>query len=228
MTKNKLYLLVILPLVIALSACASIAGIKIPGLASNSANTSQTQTAFDPSKMPIEQKLAFGTLKLEGTPQAVTAKQAASLLPLWKAVKALSSSDTTAQAEIDALYKQIQGVMTADQVQTIQSMAWTQEDMRALMTKYGVQVGGPAAQGTPQASTTRASRSQSGGGGFQGGGPGGPPPDGGGFPGGSGGFGGNTTGTPQPGQANRRAGGGINSMFVEPLIKLLQTRAAGQ
>ena len=63
-------------------------------------------------------------------------------------------------------------------------------------------------------------------GGSAGGGPGGGPPAGGVFPGGPGGFGDqgmSTTGTPQPGQANRSGGMGMNSMFVDPLIKLLQT-----
>jgi len=232
MVKNKLYLLVVLPLVVALSACSAVASLPIPGLSANSGKTSQTQTAFDPSKMPLEQRLAIGTLKLEGSDLSVTAKEANDLLPLWKAVKSLSASDTAAPAEIQALYKQIEGVMTAEQVQAIEKMTWTQEDMRALMTQYGVQFGGPAVAGTPQASTTRTSRSQSGnGGGFPGGGPGGgAPPDGGGFPGaGPQGFGGQgaTTGTPQPGQANR-GGGMMNTLFVDPLIKLLQTRAAGQ
>jgi hypothetical protein len=103
------------------------------------------------------------------------------------------------------------------------------------MTKYGVTFGG--GQGgqnlTADQRATRTaqfqSRNQNGGGGFGGGGaPGGVP----GGPGGPGGFGGGQGGsgtavarTPQPG---RRAGGGMNTIFVDPLIKLLQTRAAGQ
>ncbi len=225
MTKSKLYLLVVLPLVMVLSACSAVASLGIPGFSSSSNRSSQNQTAFDPSKMPVEQKLGFGTLKLEGTPQAVTAKEASDLLPLWKAVKSLSASDTASPAEIEALYKQIEGAMTAEQVQTIQKMTWTQDDMGAVMSQYGVQFGGPSVSGTPQASSTRTARRSQNNGGFGGG----PPPDGGGFPGGPGGFGGqgfSGTGTPQPGA--RRAGMGMNSLFIDPLIKLLQTRAGGQ
>ena|GEM_PF-1026551 len=251
MIKNKLYLLVVLPLVIVLGACASIAGIQIPGLTTNSTQASQNQTSanFNPSQMSLEQKLAIGTLKLESTDLAVTAKEANDLLPLWKAVKSLSASDTAAPAEIQALYKQIEGVMTSEQTQAIQKMTWTQDDMQALMTQYGVQFGNGQGQSSQtltadqQATRTALQMSSrirnSGGGGFPGGGgppaggPGGGPPagGGGGFDGGPGGFGGegtSTTGTPQPGQDNRSGGMGMNSMFVDPLIKLLQTRAAGQ
>ncbi len=224
---------------IVLGACASIAGIQIPGLTAKPTQTSQYAGGanFNPSQMSLEQKLAIGTLKLEGTDLAVTAKEANDLLPLWKAVKSLSASDTTAPAEIQALYKQIEGVMTSEQTQAIQKMTWTQDDMQALMTQYGVQFGQGQSSKTltadQQATRTAlqmSSRSRNSGGGA-GGGPGGGPPAGGVFPGGPGGFGDqgmSTTGTPQPGQANRSGGMGMNSMFVDPLIKLLQTRATGQ
>jgi hypothetical protein len=197
--------------------------------------------------MPLEQKLAIGTLKLEGTGQAVTAKEAADLVPLWQAIKSLDASTNTAPSEITAVYKQIEGVMTPEQTQAIQKMTWTQQDMQALMTKYGVTFGaGQAGQGgqnlTADQRATRTaqfqSRTQNGGGGA--GGPGGPGGFGGqggapgGVPGGTGGFGGQggsgtaVARTPQPGQAGRRAGGGMNIIFIDPLIKLLQTRVAGQ
>lgn len=243
MRKNKLYLLVALPLVILLGACS---GIQIPGLAAKPAQAAQNNPAganYNPANMPLEQKLAIGTLKLEGTDQAVTAKEATDLLPLWQAVKSLSASTNTAPSEITAVYKQIEGVMTPTQTQTIQKMTWTNQDMQALMTKYGITFGGGAGgaggQGgqnlTADQRATRtaqfAARGQGGGaggpGGF-GGGQGGAP---GGVLGGAGGFGGQGgSGTPvaRTPQAGRRAGGGMNSIFVDPLIKLLQTRAAGQ
>jgi hypothetical protein len=235
MLKNKLYLLVALPLVIVLGACASIAGIQIPGLTKPTQASQYAGGAnSNPSQMPLEQKLAIGTLKLEGTPQAVTAKEATDLLPLWQAVKSLSANSNTAPSEITAVYKQIEGVMTPDQTQTIQKMTWTQQDLQALMTQYGIQFG--SAQGgqtlTADQRATRTAQFQSrnpngGAGGF--GGQGGVPGGAGGF-GGQGGTGGTSTAqrTPQPGQASRRGGMGMNSMLVDPLIKLLQTRAAGQ
>jgi hypothetical protein len=239
MLKNKFYLLVVLPLVIALGACAGIAGIQIPGLTTNSTQASQNPAAanFDPAKMTLEEKLAIGTLKLEGSDQAVTAKEANDLLPLWQAVKSLSSNSNTAPSEITAVYKQIEGLMTPEQTQAIQKMTWTQTDLQALMTQYGIQFGnGQGGQNlTADQRATRTAQFQSRN--QNSGGPGGPGGTGdfggpGGVPGEAGGFGGQggsaNQGTPQSGQAGRRAGMGMNSVFIDPLIKLLQTRAVGQ
>jgi len=230
MMKNKLYLLVALPMLIVLGACAA-----------KPAQAAQNNPAggnFNPSNMPLEQKLAIGTLNLEGTDQAVTTKEATDLLPLWQAVKSLEANANTASSEITAVYKQIEGVMTPDQTQAIQKMTWTQADIQALVTKYGVTFGaGQGGQGgqnlTADQRATRTaqfqSRNQNGG---APGGPGGPGdpgsfPGGPSGPGGAGGAGGQSAnGTPQPGR--RGGGGGMNTMFVDPLIKLLQTRAAGK
>ena len=220
---------------IVLGACASIAGIQIPGLTAKPTQASQYAGGanLNPSQMPLEQKLAIGTFKLEGTPQAVTAKEATDLLPLWQAVKSLSANSNTAPSEITAVYTQIEGVMTPDQTQAIQKMTWTQQDLQALMTQYGVQFGngqGGQTLTADQRATRTAqfqSRGQNSGAGGFGGGQGGTPGGGGGFGGGQGGTS-TTQRTPQPGQASRRGGMGMNSIFVDPLIKLLQTRAAGQ
>src|SRR5512147_1964522 len=92
---------------------------------------------------------AIGTFKLEGTAQAVTAKQAAELLPLWQVYESLSQSDTAAQAEVDALVEQIQQSMTKDQMQAIQAMNLTPQDLFAVMREQGIELGGgPQAAGT--------------------------------------------------------------------------------
>jgi len=74
-------------------------------------------------------RLAVGTLKLEGTDQAVTSAQAAELVTLWQAYQSLSANDTTAQAELDALVTQIQGTLTSQQLQAIQSMQLTSQSV---------------------------------------------------------------------------------------------------
>jgi hypothetical protein len=179
---------------------------------------------------PIQQKLAIGTLKLEGTPNAVTPAEAKTLLPLWQAVKVLPSQTTTAPEEVTALYQQIQDSMTPQQVQAIKDLTMSGTDMRALMTSLGIQptFGGAGGAGLSQSqiATRTAARASGGGGGFGG------PPGGGGFggPPGGGGFGGGGTGTqtartPGAGGANR--GAGIGTLFVDPVIKLLQTKAGG-
>ena len=55
----------------------------------------------------LRNQLALGTLKLEGTANAITAEQAKALLPLWQAVVALSGTTTTAEAELTAVQNQI-------------------------------------------------------------------------------------------------------------------------
>lgn len=81
--------------------------------------------------------LALGTFKLEDTDQAVTAAQAKKLLPLWKAVKSIGASDTAAQAEIDALYRQIKESMTSEQWKAIQAMNLTMQDAQTIMAQVG-------------------------------------------------------------------------------------------
>ena len=58
-------------------------------------------------------QLALGTLALEETDQAITAEQAAALLPLWKAANSLSGADNVAAEEMTGLFKQIEEAMTS-------------------------------------------------------------------------------------------------------------------
>jgi hypothetical protein len=255
---KKINLLLLFSLAMtALAACSSLPGVSSQDPASAS-NITQGQVSSDPgqaqppdfSQQPIEMKLAIGTLKLEGTDQAVTPEQASTLLPLWKAVKVMSADTNTSTEEMDALYAQIQESMTAEQVQAIQDLSLTREDTQALMQQYGIEMFGPGGAGDPLANLSedeRATRiaefrAQGGGQGAQGGpvgeirvegGPGsgpqgfvieGGPPDGaapqeGQMP--------QMEGTPQPGMVRRGFGGGMNTLFVEPLIKLLEERAGG-
>jgi hypothetical protein len=243
MNKKHTLLFLMLPLVLILAACASL---KLPGTSSSTETSPQTGQNQLPNmaNQPIEQKLALGTLKLEGTDQAVSADEAKMLLPLWKAVKALSSSSNTSTEETKALYQQIQEAMTAEQVQAIKDLSITPADLQGIMQKYAIQApqmrfgnqnGTPIARGTP-GTRTRSGNGGTSAGGPAGGGPGGfsaggdmgGPPNGG-FPGGAGQPNAQGTprvrGTPGAGFANR---GGMNNMFIDPLIKVLQERAGIQ
>ncbi len=91
----------------------------------------------------------MGTLKLEKTDLAVTADQAKQLLPLWQTLQTLSSSNTAATEEINALVDQIKSAMTTQQMDKITSMKLTQQDMMTAMADAGVGFGG--ASGTPNA-----------------------------------------------------------------------------
>ena len=85
---------------------------------------------------------------------------------LWQAYRSLSSSQTAAEAEVDALLKQIQSAMTTEQVTAIQDMNLTSTEMMTLMQSMG---GGMGPQGTPDPQRTPGADFPSGG--FQGGDP---------------------------------------------------------
>jgi len=201
------------------------------------AATNQTTTT-SPTEMPLASKLVIGSFKLEGTGNAITAEQAAELIPLWQVYQQLSTSDTAAQEEITALAEQIQEAMTTDQMNAIDAMNLTPQDIFTVMQEQGIQFGGNRQQSQGSGSQQSGSNfGPPGGGGNeffvrpegggQGGGPGG---------GGSGGFGGGQNLSPEQiatTQALREANGGGGNFrsnntpapLIEALVKLLQEKA---
>jgi len=223
--KNKIVLPLLLIPILLLSACGSTATQTSTRSGFNNAQGDTT-----PQELPLSEKLAIGTLKLEGTANAVTAKQAADLLPLWQVYNSLLASDTAAQEEKDALAQQIQEAMTSDQTKAINDLNLTQRDIFASMQELGITTSSQVnANGTAQPS----GEGFPGGGGFGGGVPGGGVPGGGG-PGG-GGNGGAQLDPSQiaTAQARRAANGGgsgfNNSRLLTPLvgavIKLLESKS---
>ncbi|MEI7988731.1 MAG: hypothetical protein WCI88_06805 [Chloroflexota bacterium] len=140
--------------------------------------------------LPVSTQLILGTVKLQDTQNALTEKQAAQLLPLWKGVRTLSKSDTAAQEEKDSLWSQIQETMTAEQIQAIIAMKISRKDFGVVPQKLGIAFNPSTAGGTSQGTSRQGTQTsgQTPGGtvrlpGGIGGGDGGPP---GGFPGGGG------------------------------------------
>jgi hypothetical protein len=174
-------------------------------------------------------ELVIGTLKLEGTAEAVTPEQAAELLPMWETYREISSSDTAAQAEIDGLTEQIQGTLSEEQRKSIAAMKLTQEDVLAVMQL----------QGPGMAPGARPGSGTGGNNGFPGGGPvfesgGGGIPPGGGIPGGGPGTGGQffldggqVPGTPGADAPQMRARlSGVPAPLLNALIEYLKDKAA--
>jgi hypothetical protein len=166
--------------------------------------------------LPLAESLLIGTLKLQGTSNAVNATQAAALVPLWQAYAQLTGSNTAAQAEIDAVVTQIQQTLTPAQVSAITAMKLTRQDMFTEMSSLGLTNGG--ANGTPGFSgTPRAGGGGGGGGGF--------------FPGGGVPGGGGTTGsarpTPNATQLAQRAqfANRIPTPLMDALVAYLQKTA---
>jgi hypothetical protein len=94
-----------------------------------------------PGQNPLseQEQLIVGSFNLEGTGNAIAAEQAQELLPLWQTMKALSTSDTVATQEIEALLKQIQETMTTEQTQAITSMGLTRTAMFTFMQEQGIE-----------------------------------------------------------------------------------------
>lgn len=86
----------------------------------------------------LRNQLAFGTIKLEGTANAVTPEQAKTLIPFWQAIIALSGDETTASEELTAVQDQIVSALTAEQLQAIAAMQLTNADLSAFYAEYGV------------------------------------------------------------------------------------------
>ncbi len=213
--------IVILLLAMTASAC---------GAANSNNRASGPQGGTSAGELPAATKLILGTLKLEGTPQAVTAKQAAELLPLWQTMKVLSSSDTAANQEKEALIAQIQETMTAEQTQAIQAMNLTRADMAGILQQQGP---GLANNSTGNQNGNSQSRNSSGNGGRNAG-PGGGffvqrdgPPDGGGPGGGFGGQGQNPSRAQiATAQAARQANGSsVPTALINAIIEYLQKKA---
>lgn len=91
--------------------------------------------------LPVETQLAFGTLQLEDTNLAVTAEQAEELLPYWRVLQSLTQSGTAADAEINAVVKQIQDSMDGEQITAIAAMELTEEKLQTMIEEGAINFG---------------------------------------------------------------------------------------
>ncbi len=186
------------------------------------ASATATSTSTSASLSPVT-RLAVGTLKLEGTDQAITSAQAAQLITLWQAYQSLSASDTTAQAELNALVVQIKGVMTAQQIAAIDKMEITASTVQKVM-----QANMPSITSSSSSSSSTTSSQVA-----AGGGPG-APMDAGSVPGGDSGIsmsdptlGGAAQSTPQAVSQSQSSNSATqaNPMVLKALINLLQSKS---
>jgi hypothetical protein len=111
--------------------------------------------------MPVRNQLAIGTMKLDGTDNAVSAEQAQKLLPLYQALRGTSTSGGASQEEITALLTQIEGALNAEQISAIREMKLTFADMQTWATENGITLstnGGVPGSGmglSPEAKATK-------------------------------------------------------------------------
>jgi uncharacterized membrane protein len=200
--KNKMIVIIIL-IALILTACGTAAN------ANQSATTSKTKSFAG------QAELIVGIMKLEGTDQALTTKQASELLPLWEVMKVLANSDTSAQVEIDAAFREVNETLTPAQLQAIKTMKLTAQDVSAFEQGLTTAV---------QSSSKSSSSSSNSGGGFGG-------PDGGG-PGGDelgaivAGVSQTSTSSTLTTQVSSGASSQVPTALINALIKVLQKRVS--
>lgn len=144
----------ILIVAVALVGCKSSQATPAAGqVGLNYAYTSQTLTTAYPGALNAASQLMLGTIRLEGTKEAVTPEQAKTLLVLWQA---LSGQVLQSDAEREAVLAKIEELMTPAQRAAIAAMQLTQDDLLAQTPGGGVAPGPggaeqPAGSGTPSA-----------------------------------------------------------------------------
>ena len=214
--KKVKFLGVLVSLTLILVAC---------GGADSAANTATTALNENyPDALSIQTQLTLGILKLEETDLAVESTQAAELLTLWQAIRSLSSSDITAEGEIEAIVNQILDTMSSEQLEAIAAMELTQEGILELTQELGIARGGDwTGEGDPRSSAPDGMVPGSGPGGGLGGGMGG-----GRFSEGEGNLDldPEQIATLQAERAEKRSSGDQFSMFlINPLIQMLEGRS---
>lgn len=163
--KFKPVTIIVLLSAVLLSACAPAAAPAAEVLTGDTANAVPVETAsvnnesvaaetttltadmlditFDDAAN-IRSQLAYGLMKLEGTANAVTSEQAASLVPLWQAVLLLSTDSMTASEELTAVQDQIAQALTLEQFQAIADMKITNTVLSAYYAEMGIVMSTPA------------------------------------------------------------------------------------
>jgi len=129
--KNGLWIVAVGVLLMSLAACGS-----QPAAPDATADSIELTEDYEDA-LTIKNQLLVGTLRLEGTDQAVTGAQAEALVPLWQGYAALTASGTAATEEIESVQNQIVEAMTEAQVAAIVEMRLTD----AVLQEFYVEVG---------------------------------------------------------------------------------------
>lgn len=144
---------IVLSLAVMVAGCG---GAATPAPAAAPAASSGGLVEDYPDALSVRNQLAFGTLRLEGTANAVTAAEAAKLAPLWQALKTLAASSTSATEEVIAVQNQISAAMTPAQIGAIAGLKLTNAMLQAYYVEIGVSVASTPEPGvTPQSGSLK-------------------------------------------------------------------------
>ncbi|MGC9396535.1 MAG: hypothetical protein ACP5J4_16955 [Anaerolineae bacterium] len=133
------------------SPVVSVAATATPEETSGAAGVLATVLRDDyADALSVRNQLALGTLRLEGTVNAVTPAQAAELKLYWQALLALAADSTSAAEETAALQTQIVETLTPTQLEAINGLALTNAHLNAFYGEQGVVITTPEPGVTPQ------------------------------------------------------------------------------
>ncbi len=147
--KKSALLLFALLLSVFLAACGS---------QTTESNSADPAAQTEQRTLPDSMKLMLGTVKLDQTEYPIDAEQASELLPLWKALRSLSESETAAQLEVDALVTQIEETMTPEQISAIEAMNLIMQDFSGVAETLGIETDFGGAPSSEMQSTMEAAR----------------------------------------------------------------------
>lgn len=153
---NKKIILIVLVTMLLLAACSggeSVVPVQNQEAAMNevemeSADISGAENPADPDQVQSQDqtqemvqlstqvRLILGSMALDDNDLKLTQEQATALIPLWKVMKTLLSSDTAAGEEIEALLNQIQTVLTPEQLEWINNYNLSKDAYQEILTKY--------------------------------------------------------------------------------------------
>ncbi len=187
------------------------------GSSNSKSSSAATPSAPATNAITPTMELAVGTLRLEGTSQAVDQELAVQLIPYWQLMEELNSNPAAAPQEITAIVENMRALMTAEQIKAIEDMQLTRSDVvaasQAAVSGSSVSNTNTNANGMPQV--------------FARGGQDGPPPGGGGGLMGQGGIEGASiiaSSSQQSASSSQSPSSADTASLIEQVIKLLESR----
>ena len=127
--------------VVVLAGCAGGEAVPAPAVTGGDSYVSSVLDTGYEGALTVRNQLALGILNLDGTENTITPEQAATLLPLWQALRSTMRSGAAAAVEVDALLAQIEETLTPAQLDAIGAMRLTQDDLRAWAESQGITLG---------------------------------------------------------------------------------------
>jgi hypothetical protein len=138
MKTHKILSLILIVLALTLVACGGADETTAETNTSGGETAVATLTEEYDDALTIRNQLLLGIMRLEGTPQAVTAEQTPELTTLWQAFAALSDSGTAAPEETEAIQNQIIATLTTEQVNAIAAMQLTNTMLQEFYVETGI------------------------------------------------------------------------------------------